>query len=75
MAERKSITYTFERYEDWQESLESTNNIVKEDTGAEFWKSTRSMPPKCFPPPMTQEAIAKLKEVKGLVVEDLPEES
>ncbi|KAM0224215.1 hypothetical protein ACHAQD_002600 [Fusarium lateritium] len=74
MADRKSITYTFDKLEDWQESLEATNNLVTEDTGAKSWKSTRSMPPTCFPPPMTQQAIEKLKEFKGLVVEDLPEE-
>ncbi|SPJ76026.1 uncharacterized protein FTOL_05757 [Fusarium torulosum] len=74
MADRKSITYTFDKLEDWQEALQATNDIVTEDTGAKFWKSTRSMPPTCFPPPMTQQAIEKLKEFKGLVVEELPEE-
>ncbi|WAO90002.1 Hypothetical protein NCS54_00740800 [Fusarium falciforme] len=74
MADRKSITYTFELMDDYKQSNDTVTNIVKEDTGAEHWKSTRTMIPTCYPPPMTLQAIEKLKEIKGVVVEDLPEE-
>ncbi|UPL00488.1 hypothetical protein LCI18_011422 [Fusarium solani-melongenae] len=74
MADRKSITYTFELMDDYKESNQTVTDIVKEDTGAENWKSTRTMIPTCYPPPMTLQAIDKLKEIKGVVVEDLAEE-
>ncbi|PTD08980.1 hypothetical protein FCULG_00011132 [Fusarium culmorum] len=50
------------------------SRLVKEDTGAERWRSTRTMPPTYYPPPMTQQAIDKLKEFKGAVVKDISEE-
>ncbi|RMJ20127.1 hypothetical protein CDV36_000213 [Fusarium kuroshium] len=74
MADRKSITYTFDLMDDYKLSNDTATNIVKEDTGAEHWKATRTMIPTYFPPPMTLQAIEKLKEIKGLVVDDVPEE-
>ncbi|KAL6914786.1 hypothetical protein FSST1_012546 [Fusarium sambucinum] len=73
MAERKEITYAFDTVDDWQASQKASEELVKEDTGAENWRSTRTMPPTYYPPPMTQQAIDKLKEFKGAVVNDLSE--
>ncbi|VTO91870.1 unnamed protein product [Fusarium graminearum] len=74
MSERKEITYAFDTVDDWQASLKASEELVKEDTGAERWRSTRTMPPTYYPPPMTQQAIDKLKEFKGAVVKDISEE-
>ncbi|KAI8725598.1 hypothetical protein NCS52_00131300 [Fusarium sp. LHS14.1] len=73
MTDRKSITYTFELMEQYKDSNQTATDIVKGDTGAEHWKATRTMIPTYYPPPMTLQAIDKLKEIKGVVVEDLPE--
>ncbi|KAJ4012616.1 hypothetical protein NW752_008327 [Fusarium irregulare] len=73
MAERKEITYFFDKVEDWQAALKPSEELIKEDTGVERWRSTRTMPPTYYPPPMTQQAIEKLKEFKGVTVKDLSE--
>ncbi|KAF5987264.1 succinyl-:3-ketoacid-coenzyme A mitochondrial precursor [Fusarium coicis] len=74
MADRKAIIYDFEKLEDYQQRNETVLDIVKKDTGADFWRQTRTIPPTSYPPPMTLEAIEKLKEVKGVIVKDAPTE-
>ncbi|KAF5565871.1 succinyl-:3-ketoacid-coenzyme A mitochondrial precursor [Fusarium napiforme] len=77
MADRKmlkAIIYDFEKLEDYQQRNETVLDIVKKDTGVDFWKQTRTIPPTSYPPPMTLEAIEKLKEVKGVIVKDAPTE-
>ncbi|KAJ4249122.1 hypothetical protein NW762_012456 [Fusarium torreyae] len=74
MADRKAIVYDFEKLEDYQLKNETVLEIIKKDTGADFWKQTRTIPPTSYPPPMTLEAIDQLKEVKGVIVKDVPSE-
>ncbi|KAF9777100.1 hypothetical protein IL306_004612 [Fusarium sp. DS 682] len=74
MADRKAIFYEFEKLEDYQQRNETVVGIVKKDTGAESWRQTRTIPPTSYPPPMTLDAIEKLKEIKGVIVEDVPSE-
>ncbi|KPM41427.1 hypothetical protein AK830_g5151 [Neonectria ditissima] len=74
MADRKKVSYTFKQLEDWQKHNQTVILIVKEDTGVEHWISNRSLPPTSFPPPLSLEGIDKLKELDGVVVEDIPED-
>ncbi|OQE11869.1 hypothetical protein PENFLA_c071G00038 [Penicillium flavigenum] len=66
--ERTNIQYSFESTADYQKLNNTVHQIIKDDTGAEGWISTRSMPPTYSPPPVTNEALEKLKKLEGLNV-------
>ncbi|KAB8077478.1 hypothetical protein BDV29DRAFT_55938 [Aspergillus leporis] len=73
MSERKQIRYTYHSIEDYEQYDSQVSEIIKEDTDAEFWVMSRSLPPIAFPPPLNAEAIEKLKAFGGvnvIVVED-----
>ncbi|KAF7587726.1 hypothetical protein BBP40_006833 [Aspergillus hancockii] len=72
MSERKRIRYAYE-FEAYQQYDEQVTEIIKADTGEEVWVSTRSYPPICFPPPLTTEAIDRLKTLEGVQITELEE--
>ncbi|KEY74970.1 hypothetical protein S7711_10444 [Stachybotrys chartarum IBT 7711] len=69
----QSIAYTFEGPDEYGKFNGTVESIVKEDTGAQFWKSNRALPPTSYPPPLTEGAISKLKELEGVIVKDIIE--
>ncbi|KAH7304749.1 hypothetical protein B0I35DRAFT_444844 [Stachybotrys elegans] len=73
MSERKSVTYTFQGFEEYAKQNETVTTIIKEDTGSEFWRMNRMLPPTAYPPPLTLPAIEKLKTLEGVIVNDLEE--
>ncbi|WYZ39658.1 hypothetical protein EsH8_III_001572 [Colletotrichum jinshuiense] len=75
MADRKTVTYTFNGLEDWEKHNQTVTKIIKEDTGAEHWRANRALPPVSHPPPLSFGAIDKLKDLQGVVVEDVVEET
>ncbi|KFA79373.1 hypothetical protein S40288_10819 [Stachybotrys chartarum IBT 40288] len=69
----QSIAYTFEGPDEYGKFNGTVESIVKEDTGAQFWKSNRALPPTSYPPPLTEGAISKLKGLEGVIVKDIIE--
>ncbi|KAH7141752.1 hypothetical protein EDB81DRAFT_884816 [Dactylonectria macrodidyma] len=74
MTDRKSVSYTFERPEDFEHSNQPAIDIVVDDTGAKHWMSNRAMPPTSYPPPLTPDAIEKLKNMKGVIVREVSQQ-
>ncbi|KAE8356081.1 hypothetical protein BDV28DRAFT_145580 [Aspergillus coremiiformis] len=68
MSDRKRISYTYRGIEAYEEHDKTVTEIIKEDTGVENWPVTTSMPPRGIPPPLTTEAIDKLKALDGVIV-------
>ncbi|KAJ3525335.1 hypothetical protein NM208_g11686 [Fusarium decemcellulare] len=71
MGDRVTIQYSFGSAEEWQESKGPLKEIIQQDTGAEVWVETRSMPPIGSPPPVTRETVEKLKALPGVNVTEL----
>ncbi|RSM15162.1 hypothetical protein CDV31_005096 [Fusarium ambrosium] len=74
MGDRVQVRYTFTGIEEWDECREQLREIIQNDTGEEAWIETRSLPPIGMPPPLTAEAVQKLKGLAGVNVQDLSEE-
>ncbi|KJZ71864.1 hypothetical protein HIM_08709 [Hirsutella minnesotensis 3608] len=74
MGDRKTITYTFGGPEALSQYEEMVQKIVREDTGAFVWPATTTLLPKNFPPPVTEETIVKLRELHGVVVEEIQDQ-
>ncbi|KAB8220919.1 hypothetical protein BDV33DRAFT_85295 [Aspergillus novoparasiticus] len=74
MSDRKQIRYTYECIEAYEENDEKVRAIITEDTGSDNWICTRSLPPICYPPPLTTGAIQKLKDLQGVAVSEIDEE-
>ncbi|KAI9152318.1 putative succinyl-CoA:3-ketoacid-coenzyme A mitochondrial precursor [Paramyrothecium foliicola] len=75
MSDRKSITYTFENTDDYEKQNGTVTSIVKEDTGVENWRMNRMLPPTAHPPPLTVGAIDKLKDLDGVIVENVVDDA
>ena len=71
MANRKSVTYTFQGTDEYEKQNSTVTSIVKEDTGVEYWRMNRMLPPTAHPPPLTIGAIDKLKNLEGVIVEEV----
>jgi hypothetical protein len=65
---RRKITYTFVSIKAYRKLNPIVVRIIRKDTGKKFWPCTRSLPPTCFPPPLTIPAIRKLRSLKGVIV-------
>ncbi|KAH7136864.1 hypothetical protein B0J13DRAFT_560166 [Dactylonectria estremocensis] len=74
MADRVRIRYTFKGIEQFEEFVEPLRKIIEEDSGQEQWIETRSLPPIGFPPPLSTEAVEKLKKLAGVNVEELQDD-
>ncbi|KAM5347473.1 hypothetical protein ACJ41O_010478 [Fusarium nematophilum] len=75
MADRKRIFYTYKTIEEWEKSDEEVTKIVQADTGVENWIANRALPPTAYPPPISTEAIEKIKKLSDdIVVEELQQE-
>jgi len=66
--ERKKITYTFVDAEAYIKNGAEVIRIIQKDTGEEHWICTKSLPPICFPPPLTIPAIEELHDLEGVIV-------
>ncbi|RSL67596.1 hypothetical protein CEP53_002948 [Fusarium sp. AF-6] len=64
MGDRVQVRYTFKGIEE----------TIQGNTGEEAWIETKSLPPIGMPPPLTAEAVQKLKGLSGVNVQDLSEE-
>ncbi|KAM4066642.1 hypothetical protein HRG_000721 [Hirsutella rhossiliensis] len=73
MGDRKKIYYTFKGVEEWEQNNKKVDEIVKADTDAEHWACNKALPPTCYPPAMSIEAIDKLKQLDGVVVGEIDE--
>ncbi|KAE8359326.1 hypothetical protein BDV27DRAFT_162733 [Aspergillus caelatus] len=71
MSDRREIRYT---YEDPNAFFEQDKKVTEEDTGEDTWPSAQSLPPICFPPPLTAGAIEKLKGLGGVIIQELEDE-
>ncbi|PHH89431.1 hypothetical protein CDD83_6063 [Cordyceps sp. RAO-2017] len=70
---RHRVSYRYNDPESYQLHDSEVNQIVRDDTGATAWICALSLPPICFPPALTEEAIAKLKGLNGVVINDIEE--
>ncbi|KAB8263640.1 hypothetical protein BDV32DRAFT_146455 [Aspergillus pseudonomiae] len=67
MSGRKQVIIRFTP-EGFEQHDEVVLNIIKEDTDTDQFFSKPSFPPIYHPPPLTQEAITKLKALDGVDV-------
>ncbi|PYI00043.1 hypothetical protein BO71DRAFT_478905 [Aspergillus ellipticus CBS 707.79] len=75
MSERVKIYYTYKTIEAFEKFKDQVTEIDKADTGMEVWICNLALPPTSYPPPVTQEAIQKLKALSDdIVAEVIPEE-
>ncbi|KAH6884111.1 hypothetical protein B0T10DRAFT_579446 [Thelonectria olida] len=74
MADRVRIRYTFKGIDEYDGLNEVLRQIIQQDTGADFWLETPSMPPMGFPPPLSTEGVDRLKSLEGVNVEKLPQD-
>ncbi|GAD97185.1 hypothetical protein AOR_1_496034 [Paecilomyces variotii No. 5] len=73
MTDRKLVAYRWDSPEAWEEGNENLESIIKSDSGEESWPLARCFPPMGFPPPLSEEAIAELEKVHGVLLERLDE--
>ncbi|KPM44557.1 hypothetical protein AK830_g2031 [Neonectria ditissima] len=74
MADRVRIRYSYAGIDEFEAVQGTLREIIQEDTGSENWIETRSLPPMGIPPPLSAEAVGKLKSLQGLVVEEINDE-
>jgi len=68
IAERKKISYTFVDADAYYKHDAEVGRIIKKDTGKDSWFCFLSLPPICFPPPLTISAIKTLHDIEGVIV-------
>ncbi|KAF4958726.1 hypothetical protein FSARC_10951 [Fusarium sarcochroum] len=68
------IRYCFSSIEEYESSNLSLREIIKADTGEEFWIETRSLPPIGYPPPLHAESVGKLKGLEGVQIAELKDD-
>ncbi|KAL2074445.1 hypothetical protein VTL71DRAFT_8223 [Oculimacula yallundae] len=66
MSDRREVNLSWSTIEDYQQNRARAYQIIKEDAGVEHWIQTRSLPPSERPPPLSEDAIEKLKGISGL---------
>ncbi|KAF9774747.1 hypothetical protein IL306_007220 [Fusarium sp. DS 682] len=74
MADKTKIRYTYQGYEEWQQSEKELKKLISDDTGVEFWIETRSIPPMGIPPPVSKDCIEKLKGLNGVEINEIEED-
>ncbi|KAI9167963.1 Cystathionine gamma-lyase [Paramyrothecium foliicola] len=70
------VYYTFEvakngfdiDYAALEKKQQQVQEIIREDTDVEAWPCTLSLIPICFPPPISNAAFEKIKDIEGVVV-------
>ncbi|KAH8435149.1 uncharacterized protein LDX57_012778 [Aspergillus melleus] len=68
MSERKRIYYTYKTIEAWEQHDAAVRKIIQDDTGTDVWVCNRALPPTCYPPPVTTDAIDKIKKLDEDIV-------
>ncbi|KAM5379441.1 hypothetical protein ACJZ2D_004139 [Fusarium nematophilum] len=71
MADRKRVSYTYLTIEHWEMQDEKVREIIREDTGEDSWTNAPVAPPTSLPPPITAQAIDKLKDLDGVIVKEI----
>ncbi|KAM0418973.1 hypothetical protein ACHAPT_012131 [Fusarium lateritium] len=71
MSDRVQVRYSYKGIEEYEDQRDSLRGIIQQDTGAEDWRETRSMPPIGFPPPLSPDSVKKLKDLDGVNIEEL----
>ncbi|PLB48919.1 hypothetical protein P170DRAFT_509585 [Aspergillus steynii IBT 23096] len=64
----KRIYYTYKTIEAWETHDEEVRKIITEDTKTDNWICNRALPPTCYPPPLSAEAIEKIKKLSDDIV-------
>ncbi|GJN66067.1 hypothetical protein PLICBS_000083 [Purpureocillium lilacinum] len=66
--ERTRVQYHFRDAQAYYYTEKATNEIIRNDTGTDFWICTMSLPPICNTPPMSKQALEKLEALDGVTV-------
>ncbi|KAM0244700.1 hypothetical protein ACHAP5_006043 [Fusarium lateritium] len=74
MSDTVKIRYRYESIEQWEAVQEQLRELIKQDTGEEFWIETKSLPPFGMPPPVTKDCVEKLRQLDGVVVDEVDED-
>ncbi|KAF4455282.1 putative succinyl-CoA:3-ketoacid-coenzyme A transferase, mitochondrial precursor [Fusarium austroafricanum] len=69
MADRKAVRIAYQGIEAWEISRDKVRELIADDTGADIWPETKSLPPFGMPPsPLSQECIQKLRALEGVTI-------
>ncbi|PYI12866.1 hypothetical protein BO99DRAFT_448062 [Aspergillus violaceofuscus CBS 115571] len=68
MVDKKRIYYTYKSIEAYDKYDDDVRKIIQDDTDQDIWICNRALPPTCYPPPLSEECIKKLKELSHDVV-------
>ncbi|RAH67135.1 uncharacterized protein BO66DRAFT_441331 [Aspergillus aculeatinus CBS 121060] len=68
MADKKRVYYSYKSIEAYNEYDDEVRRIIQYDTDQDMWSCNRALPPTCYPPPLSEECIRRVKELSDDVI-------